>query len=428
MTVKNTVSLGNSFNETRSVFYCPDLSEFIWDVHHTTSFKIIVAITTIACPVAILLNLLVIIAVKTRREFKQISNILLSGVALADLLVGAVSMPLSIALDALVINRVLVVDIICTIAYVNASVMYIICGVSFLHLLLIAWERYVAIAKWTEYKAIVTRGRVNRYRGVAWLSALLIVGSSLVTEPFRLLYEGISVPDIIVSIFWGVCFLLVVFFYVKAYLAVRKWNQTRIRPVNILVKGKLQSKVAYTTFWLTVFVAVSGVPIQVVYLFRAVCPFFSQVTTLRWAETIFQLNSLFNPLLYWYRNRQKRKATLKLLRCRNRPAARTARHIGQRGTSRELLDVERIQNEQKGVPFERSESLGTVMCLDVPRQRTSKTVKGKPMSAPSRVASDEISSQQHNKLIATLQIKNASGRKDIQSIQSETESLENSNC
>ena len=115
MTVKNTESLDNSSSETRSVFYCPQAPQFIWDINHTTSFKIIVAITTISCPVTILLNLLVIIAVKTRRDLKKNSNILLFNVALADLLVGAVSMPLSIALDALVIQQLLFADVICTV-------------------------------------------------------------------------------------------------------------------------------------------------------------------------------------------------------------------------------------------------------------------------------------------------------------------------
>ena len=82
----NTESLANCSNETscRSVLHCPELPEFIWDLNQITSFKIIDAITSIACPVTILLNLLVIIAVKTRRELKHNSNILLSSVALAD--------------------------------------------------------------------------------------------------------------------------------------------------------------------------------------------------------------------------------------------------------------------------------------------------------------------------------------------------------
>ena len=100
------------------------------------------------CPVTILFNLVVIIAVKTRGKLKKNSNILLSRLALADLLVGAVSMPLSIMLDTLVINRVLVVGIICTIEFISVTVMYTICSASFFHLLLIAWERYVALAKW----------------------------------------------------------------------------------------------------------------------------------------------------------------------------------------------------------------------------------------------------------------------------------------
>ena len=214
MTVINTESLANCSNETscRSVFHYPKLPEFIWDVNQTTSFKIIDAITSIACPVTILLNLLVIIAVKTRRELKHNSNILLSSVALADLLVGVVSMPLSVASDTLVIHRVLDVDVICTIAFINASVLYFTCGASFFLLLLIAWERYVAIAKWMEYKAIVTTGRVSKYTRVAWLLAVLAAGSSLLMEAARLRYGRISVGDVIWTIFWAVFFSVVVFF------------------------------------------------------------------------------------------------------------------------------------------------------------------------------------------------------------------------
>ncbi|XP_020615320.1 histamine H1 receptor-like [Orbicella faveolata] len=244
MTMKNTESLANSSNE----FYCPNSPEYIWDLHHTTSFKIIVAITTIACLVIILLNLLVIIAVKTRRELEKNSNILLSGVALTDLLVGVVSMPLSITLDTLVIKRVLVVDIIRMIDLISVSVPHIGCRASFFHLILIAWERYVAIAKWMECKAIVTRGRLNECRRVAWLLALLIVVPVVIMGAASVPYELILVVDIILSIFWFVCLSLIAYFYVKVYFAVREWNRTRIRPVNVLVKGKLESKFAYTTF------------------------------------------------------------------------------------------------------------------------------------------------------------------------------------
>ena len=223
-----------------------------------------------------MLNLLVIIAVKTRRELKKNSNILLSSVALADLLVGAVSMPLSITLDALVIQRALDADVSCTMLFISASVLYTVCGASFFHLLLIAWERYVAVAKWTEYKAIVTTGRVNKYKKVAWLLTALIVIPLVIMETFSVRSEIKLIVDVISNIFLFVCLSLLAYFYVKAYLAVRNWNRTRIRPVNVLAKRKIESKVAHTTFWLTVFVGISTLPISFAHLFQEALPFFRQ--------------------------------------------------------------------------------------------------------------------------------------------------------
>ena len=388
MTVKNTESLGNSSSENRSLFYCPEARQYFLALNHT-SFKITVAITTIACPVIILLNLLVIIAVKSRRELKKNSNILLSSVTLADLLVGAVSMPLSIGLDALVIERVSIADVTCTMLFISASVLYTFCaGASFFHLLLIAWERYVAIAKWMEYKTIVTTGRVNKYTRVAWLLTVLMVVPLVMMDAVNVRYEIKLVVDVIMSIFLFVCISLIAYFYVKAYLAFRNWNRTRIRPVDVLLKGKLESKFAHTTFWLTVFVGVSTLPISSVHLFHGALPFFRLISTIRWAETILQLNSLFNPLLYWYRNSRLRKPTLKLLCRRNRPASRTVHSIRQRHYSLASLDVEKLQNEQREQGLLRSESLGAMIGLHTFRQRRSEAVKERPMSAPSRVASD----------------------------------------
>ena len=211
------------------------------------------------------------------------------------------------------------------------------------------------------------------------------------------------------------CISLIAYFYVKAYIAVRNWNRERIRPLNVLVKKKLESKFAHTTFWLTVFVGVSTLPISFVHLFQGVLPFFRQLSTIRWTETILQFNSLFNPLLYWYRNRRLRETTLKLLRCRNRPGVDTARHIRQRRLSVAPLDVEKLQNEQTGARLLRSESLGAIMCLDTFWQRRNEAVKERPLSAPTRVNGDQIfRTQQCNKLIVTVQIENAPGGKGNQ--------------
>ena len=180
-------------------------------------------------------------------------------------------------------------DIICAIDLISVSVLHIGCWASFFHLILIAWEKYVAITKCMDYKAVVTTGRLKKYTRAAWLLALLIVVPVVIMGAPGAPYELLLVIDVTLSIFWFICLSLIGYFHVKAYLTVRKWNRTRIRSTNhcVPIKEKLESKVAHRTLWLTVIFAVSSFPTLVVYLLREFLPFFRQVSTIRWVELIF---------------------------------------------------------------------------------------------------------------------------------------------
>ena len=103
-----------------------------------------------------------------------------------------------------------------------------------------------------------------------------------------------------------------------------------------------------------------------------------------------------------------------LLRYRNKPVACTARLIRQRCYTVASLDVEKLQSEQRGARLLRSESVGTMKCLDTFQPGRNEVVKERRMSDPSRVASDEIFTQQRNQLFVTVQIENAPGAKGIQ--------------
>ena len=346
MTVNDTATLVNSSSASRSVFFCPKWPQFIWDFSHTTSLKIIVAVMTTACPVTVLLNLLVIIAVKTREELKRNSNILLSSLAAVDFAVGAVSMPLTITTDSLILQRFSSEDIICTIDLISDFVLYSSYGVSFFHLLLIAWERYVAIKKWMDYRAIITSRRLKKYVRIAWIASIAVVLPALIVEFIGVDHVVMYVVGIVLGVFLVFCLLLIVYFYAMLYIGVRKQNQTRIHQMNALGKAKMESKIACTAFMLTLFVGISGIPTVVFYLFWGVSSSLRKGSIFRWTETILQLNSLFNPLLYFYRSRRFRKAALELLRCtpRIRPAARTVRHIRRRRYSMASINIEDFQN------------------------------------------------------------------------------------
>ena len=207
-------------NSSRSVFFCPSSPRFIWDLKHTIFLQLAIAVTAAACPLTILLNIIVIVAVKKIRELQTNSNILIASLAVADLLVGVISMPLSISVDALILRGTVSEDIICTINDITGFVLYIACTASLFHLIFIAWERYVAIVKCMEYKVVVTKGRVKRYAGIAWISALVTTASYVALAAARARYEVLMVLDVIFTLIWVMNFTLMAYFYRMVYITI----------------------------------------------------------------------------------------------------------------------------------------------------------------------------------------------------------------
>ena len=114
-----------------------------------------------------------------------------------------------------------------------------------------------------------------------------------------------------------------------------------------------------------------------------------------------------------------------MLRCRKRTTERNASHIRQRRYSVASLDVEIFKNEPKRPQILRSKSLGAGICSDTFGQRLSKEIKERPTSAPSRVGSDGIFTQQHNQLIVSVQVENAPAPRKTE-LQKNTTELERS--
>ena len=130
-----------SSNTIKSASYCPHIPQIIWDVHDTISPWIFAAFESIISPAAVLLNALVIIAVMKRRELQKLSNILLSSLAVTDLLVGAICIPLS-AIDGFLLPcQILAAQHICTLDVATVWLSLTLTFCSLFHLVLIAWER-----------------------------------------------------------------------------------------------------------------------------------------------------------------------------------------------------------------------------------------------------------------------------------------------
>ena len=300
-------------NSSKSGFFGPSITKFKWDSKQTLSLQLTIGATAFACPWIIFLNMLVILAIKKVRELQKNSNILIANLAVTDLLVGAVSMPLSIAVDALILRGTVSRSIVFLLNEIGISVLIVLYTISYHHLLLIAWERYVAIVKWTEYKVLVTKGRIKKYTLIAWMDSVTKVALYRALVFAKVPQEVLLVMNIAINFSWLTETLTVVYFYCMIYIEVRRQNRCQISPLSALIKAKMERKLAYTAFLLLIAALICCFPILVVMTSVSYSPVFRTYSALRWAYIGIQINSLANPVLYFYRNKRYRKALLQMI-------------------------------------------------------------------------------------------------------------------
>ena len=372
-----------SSTTTKSVFNCPQVPQFIWDVHDTISPWIFAALASIISPAAVLLNALVIIAVMKRRELQKPSNILLSSMAVTDLLVGAISIPLSAVTGFLLPYQILAAQHICTLETATGWFSITLTFCSLFHLVLIAWERYVAIQKWRDYRVIVTKGRLKKLAAIAWISGPVFVFSP---STISIAVNGHNTIEVLAALIC--CMLaLIVYFYVMVYLGVRKQKFNQISQVSVLVTMKLENRVAKTTAFVTAALIFSFVPVVSLALLGRFFPVLREMSAVRVVETLMFSNSLVNPLIYCYRDCRFKKAVLEILRIK-KPKPKnvvdkvrfTERKDG-RGPPKDKVPI--TQEEDKNILMRRSASLDLTRFFDRAYIEPSKMLVKRTMSAPS---------------------------------------------
>ena len=305
----------DSSSNIRPVFYCVYAPGFTWDLNNTTPWWILVTILYIASPVTVLLNALIIVAVKKKKELQRNSNILLTSMAVANLLIGIINMPFRATVDVLVLRQ-LWIQHICLLDFLNVHMTYCVAFSSLYHLTAIAWERHVAIVKWMDYKVIVTRNRLMNFAIIAWLASVFTILPVSLATVFGASIQIVETLYIVWIACTTVSLLGLTYFYVKVYLGVRKHRLSEISQVSIVVKAKLESKVAKTTVLLTATIIFSTFPAVVFYIVGVIFPFINSFLDFRFLEAPIMLYSTANPLLYCYRDRRFRNAVLELVRKR----------------------------------------------------------------------------------------------------------------
>ena len=299
---------------------CP-LNEMVWKQRYQVeknAFAVTAIILNIlSFPVTILMNVLVIMAVKTRPRLQSKYNILLACLALTDLLVGAASQPTFIAGQILVIKGLSLTEH-CRFLQETNSMFMIPPFASLFHLTLISTERFVALKYTFSYMTIVTGLRLKIAVVSSWVIACLpgILLRSL-SEEFLNKVKFILFPFVVLNL------LLILFCHLSVYFVTRRHKkQIKCEQVSPQAAADFakEKKALKTTRIITMALLVCFLP-RFVYILFSYANYNSSnyiVNVIILSHPVFvsflSLNSLCNPIIYCYRNKTFRKTCKELLK------------------------------------------------------------------------------------------------------------------
>ena len=118
-----------------------------------------------------------------------------------------------------------------------------------------------------------------------------------------------------------------------------------ITQVTALVKTKLENRVIMTCALASAAVILSFVPLVTVGLLGELYPGLRKSSVFRSAETLVQMNSVVNPLIYFYRNHRFRNTILDILPLRKHPVTRSKVAPMQYVRSKDLFLMEGTQKQ-----------------------------------------------------------------------------------
>lgn len=284
---------------TSSCFHLPDPS-----FDRVSERFLVNLLTAIICiissPFAIILNLLISTAIFNNTLLRTPSNLLIGSLAVSDILVGLTVQPGYITYR-LQENRHRTVPCFVRVIYSNAF--YICCGVSFMTLTAISYERFVAVRLHARYNNVFSSKRAVKYILAIWmfnvsLTSLQWVGINHVTRTMHLLVWFLS---LLLSAAANVGTVLV-------WRRHRRQVERHIGHINKLHWRQTQEKLTRNVFFIVGFYLLFNIPVLFVTIYHQTLK--QDIKTYNhysWTETLAFLNSCTNPSICLWKNRQIRQ-------------------------------------------------------------------------------------------------------------------------
>lgn len=298
---------------------CPT-NEMAWSMQYRVEkngFAITaIILNAISCPFSIVMNVLVIVAVKTMPRLRNKYSILLACLAATDVSVGVVVQPTFIALQTEVLKGVSLTQY-CSFFKMTFFVFHIPVSTSLFHLNLLSMERLVAMKYTLHYTTIVTTRTVTVAVVCSWVIASLPAILYSISEDLEIIIRTVG----ILFSFFNV--VTIVFCHVSVYFVTRR-HERQIKSEQVsqeAIANFAKEKKALKTTRIIILTLVfcyfpSFIFLGMITTFRKSSSDALNVITLSHplCSSCVLLNSLCNPVIYFCRNKMFRKAFKDLLK------------------------------------------------------------------------------------------------------------------
>ena len=263
--------------------------------------KVLVINCAVNIPLAIISiigNSLVLHAVWKTSTLRSPSVVLLCGLALSDLTVGAVVQPVFIANDLI---RLLSQDqSLKTLFFgIYNLLAFYVCGISLFTITAISVDRLVAIQKPLRYPSFVTIPRVRCILVAVWITCAILVNAQFWNDTIYL---------VLVAVVICVCLFISAFSHVKIYKIVRDHKrriqiqqeavETNTVDFHSNMSGLKRS--ALNAFLVFLVLIACYCPYFIVFVVTSVFPI-NVMLSRSLASTVVFINSALNPFLYCWR-------------------------------------------------------------------------------------------------------------------------------
>lgn len=289
--------------QAQSCYHLPDPT--FHEVSERYTMNLATAVINIAAaPFAVVSNLLIFSAIVS--HLRTPSNLLIACLALSDVLVGLAVQPGYITYR-LMENQHRSVPCFVRIVYANAF--YLCCGVSFMTLAAVSYERFVAVRLQARYNDVFSSKRVFKYMAAIWL--LNIILTSLQWAGINQISRGMHL------IAWFICLLGTGAANIGIVLTLIR-NRRQVQSTCLQLAEKIRKqREARLTRSITVIVGVYlsfNIPVLFVTIYHQILE--QDIKTYNhysWTETLAFLNSCTNPLICCWKSRQIRQGVLAIL-------------------------------------------------------------------------------------------------------------------